>query len=91
MRIGINTRSLLGSKMEGFGNYTLELVLRISEAHPEHQFILYFDRPVDPQFKFGTNVCAEVVFPPTRHPLLYIWWFQLTLKRKIKKDRIDVF
>jgi glycosyltransferase involved in cell wall biosynthesis len=91
MRIGINTRSLLGSKMEGFGNYTLELVLRISEAHPEHQFILYFDRPVDPQFKFGTNVCTEVVFPPTRHPLLYIWWFQLTLKRKIKKDRIDVF
>ena len=40
MRIGINTRSLLGQKMEGFGNYTLELVARITKAQPEHTFIL---------------------------------------------------
>ncbi|MDP4596089.1 MAG: hypothetical protein NWS92_03850, partial [Crocinitomicaceae bacterium] len=91
MRIGINTRSLLGQKMEGFGNYTLEIVKRLTIAHPEHTFICYFDRPVDPQFSFGSNVICKSVFPPTRHPFLYIIWFQWRLKRAIQKDQLDVF
>lgn len=91
MRIGINTRSLLGQKMEGFGNYTLELVKRLTVAHPEHTFICYFDRPVDPQFSFGPNVICKSIFPPTRHPFLYVIWFQWSLKRAIQKDQLDVF
>jgi glycosyltransferase involved in cell wall biosynthesis len=91
MRIGINTRSLLGQKMEGFGNYTLEIVKRLAKAHPEHTFICYFDRPVDPQFSFGPNVICKSVFPPTRHPFLYVIWFQWRLKRAIQKDQLDIF
>ncbi len=91
MRIGINTRSLLGQKLEGFGNYTLELVKRLTENQPEHTFILYFDRPVDPQFSFGSNVICKTVFPPTRHPFLYIVWFQWCLKQAIQKDKLDIF
>ena len=91
MRIGINTRSLLGSKMEGFGNYTLELVSRICASQPAHQFILYFDRPIDPKYKFGSNVITKVVYPPTRHPILYVIWFQWRLKKVIQKDQLDVF
>jgi glycosyltransferase involved in cell wall biosynthesis len=91
MRIGINTRSLLGQKMEGFGNYTLEIVKRLTIAYPEHTFICYFDRPVDPQFNFGSNVICKSVFPPTRHPFLYVIWFQWRLKRAIQKDQLDVF
>ncbi|MFM6945990.1 MAG: glycosyltransferase family 4 protein [Flavobacteriales bacterium] len=91
MRIGINTRSLLGSKMEGFGNYTLELVSRICASQPAHQFILYFDRPINPKYKFGSNVTTKVVYPPTRHPILYVIWFQWRLKNVIQKDQIDVF
>lgn len=91
MRIGINTRSILGQKMEGFGNYSLELVTRLSASHPDHTFILYFDRPVDPQFRFGANVICKVIFPPTRHPFLYLIWFQWRLKKAILKDQLDVF
>lgn len=91
MRIGINTRSILGNKMEGFGNYSYELVMRLTSVHPEHTFVLYFDRPVDPQFKFGSNVICKHLFPPTRHPFLYIIWFQWRLKWALKKDKINVF
>ena len=91
MRIGINTRSLLGQKMEGFGNYTLELVNRLTTAHPEHTFICYFDGPVDPRFSFGPNVICKSIFPPTGHPFLYVIWFQWRLKRAIHKDHLDVF
>jgi glycosyltransferase involved in cell wall biosynthesis len=88
--IGINARNILGSKMEGFGNYSFELVRRITKNHPEQSFVLFFDRAVDPKFEFPSNVQTVVLFPPTRHPLLWILWFEWSLKRALKKYRIDV-
>ena len=46
--------------MEGFGWYTYEVVRRIVQNHPEHEFILFFDRKVDEKFKFGSN-CKEII------------------------------
>lgn len=90
MRIGINTRFLLSDKMEGFGWYTYEVVRRIVQNHPEHEFILFFDRKVDEKFKFGSN-CKEIVLKPqARHPFLYLIWFEWSLKRALKKYKIDV-
>jgi glycosyltransferase involved in cell wall biosynthesis len=91
MRIGINTRFLLSSKMEGFGWYTFEIVKRIVLNHPEHEFIFFFDRPFDKQFIFAKNVTPVVLFPPARHPFLFIWWFEVAVKNALKKHQIDVF
>lgn len=91
MRIGVNTRFLLSSKMEGFGWYTYEVVKRLVEAHPEHEFIFFFDRPFDEKFVFAKNVNPVVLFPPARHPILFVWWFEWSVKRALKKYRIDVF
>ena len=88
--IGINARNILGSKMEGFGNYSYELVKRITENHPGQSFIIFFDRPVDPKFIFPSNVKTVVLFPPTRHPLLWVLWFEWSLKRALKKHHIDL-
>ncbi len=88
--IGINARNILGSKMEGFGNYSYELVRRITKNHPEQSFVLFFDRAVDPKFEFTSNVQTVVLFPPTRHPLLWILWFEWSLKRAMKKYRINL-
>lgn len=88
--IGINARNILGSKMEGFGNYSYELVRRITKNHPEQTFVLFFDRAVDPKFEFTSNVQTVALFPPTRHPLLWILWFEWSLKRAMKKHRIDL-
>ncbi len=88
--IGINARNILGSKMEGFGNYSYELVKRITVNHPEQAFVLFFDRPVDSKFVFSSNVKTVVLFPPTRHPFLWILWFEWSLKRALKKHQIDL-
>lgn len=76
--------------MEGFGNYSYELVRRITKNHPEQSFVLFFDRAVDPKFEFPSNVQTVVLFPPTRHPLLWILWFEWSLKRALKKYHIDL-
>lgn len=91
MRIGINTRNLIPNKMEGFGHYTFEIVSRLISAHPEHEFILFYDRQIDPPFNFGSNAFEVVVSPPTRHPILHLIWFEIKLPRALKKHKIDLF
>lgn len=91
MRIAINTRFLLSHKMEGFGWYTNETTKRLVENHPEHTFILFFDRPFDPKFVFGPNVIPVILRPPARHPILFILWFEFAVYRALKKYKADVF
>ncbi len=91
MRIGINTRNLLPNKLEGFGQYTLEITKRICQNHPEHEFYLFFDRPYDEKYVFAKNVTPVIVFPPTRHPVLYVIWFEFAMKKALAKHQIDIF
>lgn len=91
MRIAINTRFLLSHKMEGFGWYTFETTKRLVENHPEHTFILFFDRPFEARFVFGPNVIPVVLNPPARHPILFVIWFEWAVFRALKKYKADVF
>ncbi len=91
-RIAINTRFLLPKKMEGFGWYTFEIVRRLIQNHPEHTFVLFFDRPIAEQFRFTEkNVEFVVLNPPARHPILFIIWFEWAVYRALKKYKIDLF
>lgn len=91
MRVAINTRMLLHGKLEGIGWYTYELVRRMVEAHPEHTFLLFFDRPPHASFYFGANTETVVVQPPARHPLLFWIWFEWRLPFLLRRHRADVF
>lgn len=91
MRIAINTRFLLSHKMEGFGWYTFEIVKRLVENHPEHTFILFFDRAYDTKFVFGTNAVPVLLHPQARHPILFRIWFNVSVRRALKKYQADVF
>ena len=85
MKIAINTRFLLKNKLEGFGWFTYETVRRMVAAHPEDEFIFFFDRPYDESYMFGENVTPIVLFPPARHPFLFVWWYEWSVARALKK------
>ncbi len=91
MRIAVNTRFLLPSRMEGFGWYTYEVCRRLVEKHPEHTFIFFFDRPYDPKFIFGKNVIPVVLKPQARHPVLFYLWYEVAVTRALRKYKADVF
>jgi glycosyltransferase involved in cell wall biosynthesis len=91
VRIAINTRFLLSGKMEGFGWYTYEVTKRIVQDHPEHEFYFFFDREYDSKFVFSDNVTPVILRPAARHPLLFIWWFELMVRKAMKKYKIDLF
>ena len=91
MRIAINTRLLLKSRLEGIGWFTYESLKRICTSHPEHEFIFIFDRKYDEEFIFSDNVTPVVVGPQARHPFLYLIWFELSIPRILKKYKADIF
>lgn len=91
MKIVFNTRLLVPDKMDGIGWFTYETVKRISQKHPEHQFILVFDRKIPEKFQFGKNVELKSLAPQARIPLLWIIWFQYSLPKYLKKINADLF
>ncbi|MBI1185687.1 glycosyltransferase [bacterium] len=91
MRIAINTRFLLHGQLEGIGTFSHEVLQRLVLQHPEHQFIFLFDRPWHPSFIYAQNVEPHRIFPPARHPFLFVWWFEFSLPRILKKTKADLF
>lgn len=77
--------------MEGFGWYTYEIVKRWVAAHPEVEFFFFFDRPYDDRFVFGPHVTPIVLSPPARHPILFFVWNEWSVRRALKKYRIDLY
>jgi glycosyltransferase involved in cell wall biosynthesis len=91
MRIAVNTRLLLKGKLEGIGWFTFETLKRMTQNHPEHEFIFIFDRPFDPDFIFSENVTPVVIGPPARHPFLFYIWFDFRIPKILKKYKADLF
>lgn len=91
MKIAVNTRFLLTGKLEGIGWFTYEIIKRMVENHPEHEFIFLFDRPYDPKFIFENNVQPIVIPPPARHPILWYLWFEFSVAYTLKKHKADLF
>jgi hypothetical protein len=77
--------------MDGIGWFTTETMKRIVRSHPEHEFYFFFDRQYDPCFVFGENVHPVVLFPPARHPILWYLFFEHSVKRALKRYKIDLF
>jgi glycosyltransferase involved in cell wall biosynthesis len=91
MRIAVNTRLLITGKLSGIGWFAYHTLKRIVKWYPEHQFVFLFDRKYDEEFIFGPNVSPEIIFPPTRHPLLWYLWFEHAIVKKVKKYNPALF
>lgn len=91
MKIAVNTRLLLKDKLEGIGWFTFESLKRITQQHPEHEFIFIFDRPYSDDFIFGSNITPVVVGPQARHPFLYYIWFNYSIPKVLETHQVDLF
>jgi glycosyltransferase involved in cell wall biosynthesis len=78
-------------KLDGIGWFTFETLKRITIAHPEVNFIFLFDRKYNQKVIFGENVRPVILGPPTRHPMLWHIWFQLRVRKFLKKENPDLF
>ena len=91
MKIAVNTRLLLKDKLEGIGWVAYECLRSIVKSHPEVEFYFIFDREYDEKFIFADNVKPVVLFPPARHPFLYIAYFEFAVTRFLRKLKPDLY
>ena len=87
----MNTRLLMPGKLDGIGWFTYETLKRITLAHPEAHFLFLFDRKYSKEVVFGDNVTPVVLRPPTRHPLLWFYWFECRVHAYLKRAKPDIF
>ncbi len=71
--------------------FTYEALKHITQTHPDIEFYFLFDRPYDAEFIFGENVKPVVLFPQARHPFLWYWWFEISVKGWLAKNKPDLF
>lgn len=92
VHIAVNTRFLLpGDQLEGIGRFSYETLSRLVAQHPEVTFHFLFDRAYDARYLFGPNVVPHVLFPPARHPLLFVAWFEGAVARWLARHRPAAF
>ena len=91
MKIAVNTRLLIKNKLDGIGWFTYENLKRITQSHTEHQFYFLFDRTFSDEFIFSKNIEPIIVEPPTRHPVLWYYWFEKKIPGVLNKIKPDIF
>ncbi len=92
MRIAINARFLHPDKMEGIGRYSYETIRRIVDNHPEDTFLLLTDNNGAQAFTFPDNVTVKKIgLLPARHPLLFLLWFEFSVRKALRKFGADIF
>ncbi len=77
--------------MDGIGLFTFETFRKIVESHPEVEFFFIFDRKPHKDFLYSKNITPLIIGPKARHPLLYLIWYQFSLKRLLKNLKPDIF
>jgi glycosyltransferase involved in cell wall biosynthesis len=91
MKIAVSARVLIKNKLAGKGWFTYETLKRITDDHPEHEFLLFFDRKPHPMFLFGQNVRAKTLIPGSQNIVFRYFYFKFVLPYALKKAEPDVF
>lgn len=91
MVIAVNAIFLQKNLLEGYGHYSNEILNRIVQSNPEHQFIFIFDRPFNKKFIFANNVTAIQVAPAARHVPAFIYWYNISAALAIKKYKPSIW
>lgn len=88
MHIAVTTRFLLpGGHLEGLGRYSCETLRELVRQHPDCTFHFLFDRAFDARYLFGPNVVPHVLYPPARHPLLMLAWYEGAVAWWLRRHR----
>ena len=91
MKIVINTRLLRKGQMDGIGWFTYNTLKYIVRQNPSIEFHFLFDSGIDKEFVFADNVIAHNLFPPAKHAILNVIWFEWSVKNYLRQVNPDLF
>jgi glycosyltransferase involved in cell wall biosynthesis len=90
MKIVFNCWLLRNRQLDGIGNFTVQVMQRIIQNHPEQHFDVLVDKQFENIYFDFPNVTLHRIFPALRHPLLYIFFLEIRLPLYLKKIKPDL-
>ncbi|MEO6330176.1 MAG: glycosyltransferase family 1 protein [Ginsengibacter sp.] len=91
MKIAINCWVLRNKQLDGMGYFTVNTIARLIRIHPDVHFQILCDKNFTENYFDFKNVSKHYIFPPYRHPLLYIFYMEIVVAFFLKKHKPDVF
>lgn len=89
--IVVNTRLLIGNRLDGIGIFTREVLARLVRMKPEVRFSLIFTGDPEPDYLFAENVEPIVVRPRPREPIVNLWWQEVLIPRSLRRLSADLY
>jgi glycosyltransferase involved in cell wall biosynthesis len=71
--------------MDGIGWFTYNTMKHITLTNPDIEFHFLFDSGIDKKFLFSKNIVPHNLFPPAKHAILNIAWFEWSVVNYLKK------
>lgn len=91
MKIAVDTGFLTAGHRAEYGPYRHELLKKLAEQHPEHQFVFFCDRD-NPEKYLSLPHCTTLhVDYPKNNLLSWKGWYDLKLPALLKKHRADAW
>jgi glycosyltransferase involved in cell wall biosynthesis len=91
MKIAINCWVLRNKQLDGIGYFTINAVARMIRQHPDIQFQILCDKNFTEDYFQFPNVTQYRVFPPYRHPVLYLLFMETVVPFFLNRHKPDVF
>ncbi|MDB5200727.1 MAG: hypothetical protein JWQ27_136 [Ferruginibacter sp.] len=91
MKIAVNCWILRNKQIDGIGNFTIETLRPLIQAHPEIEFQILCDKKFTEGYFDFPNVTLHRIFPALRHPLLYLMYMEIAVGIFLRRERPDIF
>ena len=90
--IAINAWILRNKNIDGIGNFTIQTTMQLSILNPKYKFYVLTDwNYSDIYFEKYNNIKIVKIFPPWRHPLLYLFFLEMILPLFLVINKINLF
>lgn len=91
MNIAVNTRLQKDQQPQGYEDFIFDLLGRLTEKFPGHQFLYLFDKPYTGNRIFAKNVLQVVAGPQTTNTLRLQYWLGFKIPKILRQHKADVF
>lgn len=91
LKIVINCWVLRNKNIDGIGYFTINTFQRIIKANPQVSFEMLCDKNFTESYFDFPNVKINRIFPPYRHPVLYVLYLEMILPFVLRRSKPDLF
>ena len=90
MRIAINISGAVSITDTQQDNFTAEIVNRVINNHPEHEFILVSDIELTDRNELPKNSISVYAGSKGKNPITWKWWYEVRIPSVLKKNKADI-